>query len=313
MRRFRGGWLLAALSLLGLAQPAQAQRYGHPKNFGKAARDAINQDLYEGQVHDLQPFHGRDHTHEIFTGWLHNPNTGRTRHVFVKPHRPEQIYDPGSWEKPTGEIVAHKIDVALRGAYVPPAAPKRGIHLPDGRYYEFGTVALSVANHESSWQRNLGSVRPWHHHLVASDLAVRWALLGNPDGRWGPNTVIADHWVDGQRGPVAMDWSALLADHVSLDSYNPLWQGRMEKFNLATYLGLKGLSAQGLKEDLQDSVLPSYLADWQVGRILEARGGIVRYIEDLSRQRGAQNVFFRNERGEWLLGYGWTEWGENPP
>ena len=311
MRRFffRQAPLQAlALALLLLPLASQADEYWHPRNYGTAARQAIMKDLYVNPVTGAATFQGKDHVHQLYKGWLHQPqDRGNGRTVFIKEHNPGMIFGGDSFDNPIGEAVAHKLDVMLRGAYVPPAANRRWVQV-DGRTTDYSTVILGIQNHKSSWGHDAGKYRPWNVEMAASDIAVRGALLGNRDIMHNPNIRLGEHWVDGKKSVIALDWAGMFKADQRLEHGAAIWRSPIKRFNMATYQALKKLDYNGIKREMCDSTVNCWLADWQINRILETRNGIVGYIDERVRRKGAENVFFRKPDGAWDPGpYGWLD------
>jgi hypothetical protein len=229
--------------------------------------------------------------------------------VFVKEHHPELIFSGGtSFDNPVGEAVAHKLDVMLRGAYVPPAANRRWVQV-NGRTADYTTVVVEAGKAKSSWGRDVSKARPHNVELAASDIAIRGALLGNKDIMHNPNILLANHWVDGKKSVVAIDWAGMFKADQRLEQGAAIRRMPVTRFNMATYQALKKLSYDSLRAEMKDSTIPNgWLADWQINRILSTRDGIVRHIDQQVRQRGAQNVFFRKPDGSFDPGpYGWLD------
>ncbi|MBW2534448.1 MAG: hypothetical protein JRI55_23350 [Deltaproteobacteria bacterium] len=207
-----------------------------------------------------------------------------------------------------GEAVAHKLDVMLRGAYVPPAANRRWVQV-NGRTADYTTVVVEAGKAKSSWGRDVSKARPHNVELAASDIAIRGALLGNKDIMHNPNILLANHWVDGKKSVVAIDWAGMFKADQRLEQGAAIRRMPVTRFNMATYQALKKLSYDSLRAEMKDSTIPNgWLADWQINRILSTRDGIVRHIDQQVRQRGAQNVFFRKPDGSFDPGpYGWLD------
>lgn len=309
MRRFLARLLLALPLLVLVLGRAQADEYWHAKNFGTKARQGIMKALYRHPISGANAFHGKDHVHVLYKGWLHTPDkVADGRGVFVKEHIPDLIFNGNSYDNPIGEAVAHKLDVMLRGSYVPPAANRRWVPL-GGRNSDFSTVIVEVGKAKSSWGQDVSRYRPYNVELAASDIAIRGALLGNRDIMHNPNILLADHWVDGKPSVVAIDWAGIFKADQRLEHGTAIWRQPIRRFNMATYQALKKLDRNSLRAEMCDSTVNGcWLADWQVNRVLAARDGIVSYIDDQVRQRGAQNVFFRKQDGAWDPGpYGWLD------
>jgi hypothetical protein len=308
MTRFIARIVVAALLLTSVT--ARADKYWHPRNFGTAARKAIMKDLYKNPISGANTYGGQDHVHTLYKGWLHKAhNRAVGRGVFVKEHNPALIFGNGtSFDNPVGEAVAHKLDVMLRGSYVPPAANRRWVQC-SGRTTDYATVVVEAGKAKSSWAQDVSRARPHNTELAASDIAVRGVLLGNKDIMHNPNILLAKHWVDGRKSVVAIDWAGIFKADQRLEHGAAIRRQPVRRFNRATYQALKKLTYDNIKLEMRDSTLPQgWLANWQIHRILNARDGIVRYIDQQVQQRGANDVFFRKPNGSWDVGpYGWLD------
>jgi len=310
MQRYFFRIAVAALLLALPLASAKADEYWHPKNYGTKARKAIMADLYRNPISGANTFGGKDHVHVLFKGWLHKAqNRANGRSVFVKEHVPHLIFGNNSdFDNPIGEPVAHKLDVMLRGSYVPPASTRRWVQVA-GRTTDYASVILGVDKAKSSWKQNVGKYRPYNVEMAASDIAIRGALLGNRDIMHNPNILLANHWVDGKPAVVAIDWSGIFKADQRLEHGAAIWRKPIKRFNMATYQALKKLSFNSIKKEMRDTTVGGgWLADWQVNRILQTRDGIVGFIDARVQRKGADNVFFRKQNGSWDPGpYGWLD------
>lgn len=171
-------------------------------------------------VHDLytfrfDPFRGisrfnssKDNWNPLYQGTLIGADLiskeQSSRQVLIKPR---VFGDQGGWNRTPLEVVAYRINRALKMDYVPPASYRTNLDLYiEGSHYTHAALLFFVPefNSLSSFFKNQF---PHDHDLVISDLCILALLLQNPDVHLN-NVGVGKHWVNGLEHPVFIDWAA---------------------------------------------------------------------------------------------------------
>lgn len=257
----------------------------------RSAHDSIGHDLYLGYLWNLVPVRFNENWNPLYTVSVgaHDPFTGawRVRAAFVKPRLPG---DGQGWARTPMEYVAYFLNLKLDMDYVPPMAYRSNLDIWEGAaHFTEGAVIISVPHFQTLAKLENGRF-PVDHEAIISDHRVLSVLLKNPDGHSG-NMGIGDHWTDGSRRPVFIDFGAsfLRGARVSMTQYPARGNSDpVTRIRWRTYAALKRLAAN----DFSPLVLEQLLTQEEVAGLLRRRDQIVAYFDDLIAAHGADAVFF---------------------
>jgi hypothetical protein len=245
------------------------------------AHFAITDELFHGQVTWAKPFGGHGNQHEVLKVTVRDPRTGKERPAVFKP-RPWG--DSDGWARVTGEFVAYHVNRKLGMDYIAPVAYRRWMNFNGKQYGEGALIHYVEGLHYllDTPEREWGMSK----RAVLSDNRVLTVLLQNPDSIHN-NLLMGNHWVDGVRRPVFMDWSASLHPGLNVTmTHYPYFRNdaRVEHVRRQTLDYLRKLHWN----DLQ--ALKDVISQDEMRGILHRRDGIVGYFDRLIHERGWHNV-----------------------
>ena len=239
----------------------------------------ITHDLYRGRVVDARPFSADNNRNSLF--WARIENNGRRSEALFKPRH---WGDGDGWNRVPMEYVAYEINRKLGMDYVPPVAYRRDFDID---FQRFSEGALMHKVEDAKPLRNV-PVERWgvDRDLFLSDVQVLDVLLQNADRHAG-NYMIGKHWVDGSYRPALIDHAASLrpGTNIRMDVPGALADNAVTTVRRQTLERLRALERKDLRRTLGE-----FVSDAEIDGILSRRDGVVRYFENLARERGAAAV-----------------------